>query len=204
MEGVIDLFPEVVTKGIATISNFEFKNDDNPLFNLRAVRDGGMMFYIRDGKYVRLHVNSELVMSDTHLERLSNSPFVTHANGKILIAGLGIGLIVKNILNKESITEITIVEKYQDVIDLVSPKFNDSRIKYICADIFEWKPNKNEKYDTIYFDIWPEISVDNLTEIKKLHNIYKFYINRNNPNHYMNSWMKEYLQTLKRQDRYGL
>ena len=200
MEGVIDLFPEVITKGIATISNFEFKNTDDPLFNLRAIRDGGSMFYLRDGKYVRLHINSQLVMSDTGLEKQSNSQFVKFANGKILIAGLGIGLIIKNILQKENITEIVIIEKYQDVIDLVSPKFNDARIKYICADIFTWKPNKDEKYDTIYFDIWPEISEDNLTDIKKLHNKFKYHINRSNPNHYMNSWMKEYLQRQKRNE----
>jgi hypothetical protein len=198
MEGVIDLFPEQISKGVAIISNYEFKNDDNPLFNLRAIRDGGYMFYIRDGKYVRLYINGELVMSDTGLEKESNYPFVNYSNGKILIAGLGIGLIIKNILNKENINEIIVIEKYQDVIDLVSPKFIDPRIKYICEDIFEWKPNKNEKFDTIYFDIWSEISEDNLIDIKKLHNKFKYYLNRDNPYHYMNSWMKEYLQRLKR------
>jgi len=203
MEGVIDLFPETITKGVATISNYEFKNSENPLFNLRAVRDGGLMFHISDGRYVRLHINSELVMSDTHLEKISNSSFVTHANGNILIAGLGIGLIIKNILNKNNIQSITIVEKYQDVIDIVSPKFIDSRITNICDDIYNWKPNKGTRYDTLYFDIWSDISVDNLKDIAKLHNKFKFFVNRDNPNHYMNSWMKEYLQQLKRQDNYG-
>jgi hypothetical protein len=203
MEGVIDLFPETISQGIATISNFEFKNDENPLFNLRAVRDGGLMFYVSDGKYVRLHINGELVMSDTRLEKESNYYFTHVANGRILIAGLGIGLIIKNILKKDSVKEITIVEKYQDVIDLVSPKFTDTRIKYICDDIFKWRPQKGEKFDTIYFDIWSSISQDNLSDIKKLHNSFKFYLNRNNSNHYMNSWMKEFLYKQRREDNYG-
>jgi len=205
MEGVIDLFPKTISKGVATISTFEFENAKNPLFNLRAIRDGGMMFYVRDGKYVRLYINRELVMSDTHPERISNSQFVTYANGKVLIAGLGIGLIIKNIINKECINEIIIIEKYQDVIDLVSPVFNNSKIKYICADIFDWKPTKNDKFDTIYFDIWSEINQDNLLEIRKLHNRFKFNLNRSNPYCYMNSWMKEYLQQRKRKEnKYGL
>ena len=99
IEGVIDLFPEKEEKGVAKISNYEFKNEENPLFNARAVRDGGWMFYLEDGKYVRLHVNGELMMADTRMERESNRDFIYKANGRILIAGLGLGVILKNIQN---------------------------------------------------------------------------------------------------------
>ena len=201
MEGVIDLYPEPITKGVVHISQYEFKHEENPLFNLRALRDGNGLMYMYDGKYVRLHINSELVMSDTHMELQSNAEFVIRANGHILIAGLGLGLIIKNILNKPDIKSITVIEIYQDVIDIVSDKFNDNRITYIHDNIFDWKPEKGIKYDTIYFDIWSEISIDNLYEIKTLHNKFKYYVNRNNPNHYMNSWLKEYLQNKKRQER---
>ena len=201
--GVTELFPEKIERGKVTISSFEFSNDEDPFFNLRAVRDGGRLFMMYDGKYTRLHIQGEgLVMSDTFMERKSNSEFIKRVNGKVLIAGLGLGLVLHNILQKEEVTEILVIEKCQDVIDLVGPKFENPKLKIICEDIIKWRPKKNEKFDTIYFDIWAGISTDNLKEIQVLHNAFKRYVNRDNPSNFMNSWMKEYLQKMKRKDRY--
>ena len=194
IKGVYDLLP-AQEKGIAKLTQVEFDEKENFLFNLRASRDH-WMFRMRTGKYIRLHVGGRLMMSDTPMERISNKTFIDCANGRVLIAGLGIGLIIHNILEKQSITEIIVIEKYQDVIDLVSPYFNDTRLKIICADIFDWKPAKGEKFDTIYFDIWPDITTENLKQIKALHNRFKYY---KSDGAYMDSWMKWYLQKIKRQ-----
>lgn len=201
IEGVLDLFPKVEEKGVAKITHYEFKEVNDPLFNLRVMRDGGSMFVMRDGTYVRLHVNGELMMSDTNMEKYSNSDFVYHAHGKILIAGLGLGLVLKNILDKEEVTEVIVIEKYQDVIDLVAPKFDSPKLKIICADINEWKPAKGEKFNVIYFDIWPTICEDNLDEMKVLHNRFKFFVDRADTKCWMNSWLKDYLQALRRRNR---
>jgi len=201
MEGVLDLFPETESKGIATISHIVFSEKEDPLFNMRAVRDGGWLFHMTDGKYVRLHLYGELVMSDTQMERRSNSDFVYVSHGRVLIAGLGIGLVLKNILPKKEVTEIVVIEKYQDVIDLVAPKFTDPRIRIICADIFDWRPQKGEKFNVIYFDVWSDLCKDNLDEIKKLHNSFKSYVDRTDLNCSMNSWMKTFLRNRRRQEQ---
>ena len=36
------------------------------------------------------------------------------------------------------------------------------------ADIFEWKPARGVKFDTLYWDIWPTICVSNLKDMAKL------------------------------------
>lgn len=201
LDSVTHLFEDKEEKGVARIERYEFKSEENFLYNLRMMRDGGYMFGVDDGHYTKLVVKGSLMMSDTRMERISNRPFVTKANGKVLIAGLGIGLIVHNILKKDDVTEVVVIEKYQDVIDLVAPKFSDdSRVKIICADIFEWKPEKGEKFDTVYFDIWPEISEENLADVKVLHNKFKGFVNRKNEKWWMNSWMKEFLQNRKRKE----
>lgn len=194
VKGVRPLYISEESKGIAKIKLFDFKHKDDFMFNFRAARQHPM-FIVRDGEYVQLSIKGQLMMSDTGMERISNKLFIRNATGHVLIAGLGIGLIIYNILENTNITSITIIEKYQDVIDLVSPKFNDPRIKYVCADIFEWKPVKGTKYNTIYFDIWPEICTDNLKQITLLHNRFKSFKNKDG---WMNSWMKEYLQKQKR------
>jgi len=203
MKGVYDIFGlevgEVKKVGGAVLTAYEFKDD--PLYNMRAIRDGGHLFTMLPGKYVRLAVNKQLMMSDTRMERLSNQEFIQRANGHVLIAGLGIGLIIENIKDKLAtgmVQSITVIEKYKDVIKLVKPYFKHEKIKIVEADIMDWQPPTGMKYDTIYFDIWPTICEDNLPEISKLHNRFKFKVNRSNPKWFMNSWMKEYIQKMKR------
>lgn len=143
------------------------------------------------------YVDGVLMMSDTDMEKHTNEEFVRNAHGDVMIAGLGIGLILDNLEDKVrsgEIQSITVYEKYQDVIDLVYPKYKHLPLKVICQDILEYKPSKNETYDTIYFDIWPDINSDNLTEIKMLHNRWKF---RKREGGWMDSWMKYYLQRNK-------
>lgn len=200
IDSVTPLFNEREQKGVATISRIEISEDTARWENLRLARDGGLTFRLKAGHYTRLHIKNELMMSDTPMERLSNRRFVERANGRVLIAGLGIGMIIQAILNKEDVTEVLVIEKYQDVIDLVAPKFNDTRLKIVCADIDEFRLPKEDKYDTIYFDIWADISTENLDHIKKLHNKFKNSINKVNPKFYMNSWMKEYLQAERRKE----
>lgn len=203
MRQVAQLYKEDKMKlGEATISKFTITEHKAKMFNLGALMNSDGLGRIDEGEYVRLCVDDKLVMSDTSLEQNTNWEFVSKANGRVLIAGLGVGLILHNIkekFDKGAITEVTVIEKSQDVIDLVGPLF--PWVKCICADIMEYKPEKNEKWDTIYFDIWPERSTDNLDEIKILHNRYKFKKNRDNPNCWMNSWYKEELQYSKAQDR---
>lgn len=93
------------------------------------------------------------------------------SKGDVLIAGLGIGMIVLPISEKEEVNSITVIEKSPEVIELVEKPLrkvmeNPEKLKIIEADIFDWKPT--QKYDTIYFDIWYTICDTNLDEISKL------------------------------------
>ncbi len=206
MEGVQKLLGLEVGEekqiGIAKLSCCEFLAKDDPLFNVRAMING--YGQISDGKYIRLFVGKTLMMSDTQQEINTNWEFVDEAHGRVFIAGLGIGVILHNLKEKikdGTVTEIVIMEKYQDVIDLVKPFYEDLPITYILADVLEYKPPKEEIFDTIYFDIWPNICTDNLKDIRLLHNRWKFRKNKDNPNAWMNSWMKEELQDLRRREK---
>lgn len=198
VKGVVDKFPERLEKGVAKITKFTFDSKEDILYNLRAVRNG-RMFVMYDGKFVRLTVNGELMMSDTTMERISNLDFINNAKGRVMIAGLGIGLILEAILNKEEVSEVVVIEKYQDVIDLVEPIYQHRKLKIICADIFEYEMPSSEKFDVIYFDIWADISTSNLSEMKQLHNKYK--INKRSKDSFMDSWLRDFLkQRLKEED----
>ena len=125
----------------------KFEINDN---NIRAMLEG-----VTPGKYIRLLHNNECVMSDTNMEERTNSDFCINAHGDIIIGGLGIGMIIMAIQDKPEVNTITVIEKNQEVIDIVASQLNlNDKVNIICADVFEWKPERGVKYDMAYMDIW--------------------------------------------------
>jgi len=147
---------------------------------------------LRAGSYVKLVDKKyhEIVMSDTAMERQTNSEFLRKANGHVLIGGLGIGMILLAAQEKPEVQTITVIEKYQEVIDLLMPTLPiNNKVKIINDDIFTWKPT--QKYDTIYMDIWNNITSDCWPEHTKLARKYGHYLNRDNPKYWYGSWRKK-------------
>lgn len=184
-------------QGVAEIRHVTVSEKESESTRLYSIikRDRGA--YVPAGDYVHLYVNGQLMMSDTPMEQRTNRHFVQVANGDVLIAGLGIGMVLLPVLQDPKVKSVTVVEKYQDVIDLVwvkSPKLN-----IVCADIFDWKPAKGTKYHTIYFDIWPDVLEDNLEEMATLHR--RFSKCKVSPGAWMGSWMREELLSRRRLNR---
>ena len=154
--------------------------------------------YVPLGTYVRLIINDRLVMSDTRHEQGTNMGFLRNAHGRVLIAGLGIGMIVVPILDDPDVGSVTVVELIQDVIDIVQPQIAHPKLTIIRGDINTWRPAKGERFNTIYFDIWTDATVGNLPQIARLHRSFARYLDRNDDRCWMNSWFCEHLRSLKR------
>ena len=160
--------------------------------------------YIPPGRYTRLMLHGSVMMSDTPSERISNRFFVMNAHGRILIAGLGLGLIVFAALERPEVEHITIVEKYRDVIELVATtltyRYGD-HLSIVESDIHSWRPKSDETYNVIYFDIWPDIRPENLTEMDRLHRRFAKRLDKGDPHRWMDSWERDRLLRLRRERR---
>lgn len=111
------------------------------------------------GTYVKLTYNVKCVISNTPFECETNSEIIKNAHGDILIGGLGIGMILLPIQEKDTINSITVVEFRQEVIDLVAHQLPlNEKVRIIRGDVFEYVPE--QKYHTIYLDIWNVMSKD--------------------------------------------
>jgi spermidine synthase len=128
--------------------------------------------YVPGGTYKRLMRNGTVVMSNTPDEISDFLNFLYKAKGSILINGLGLGVTLKALLDIPEVTDITVIEKSEDVIKLVAPTYTDPRVTIINADAFTWIPPKDKMYDCVWHDIWDYICADNLPEMKKLHRKY--------------------------------
>lgn len=161
-------------------------------FSIDRNNFSAMISGISPGTYVRLLHNGECVMSDTSMEKRTNMDFCMNAHGDVLIGGLGIGMIILAIQDKPEVKSITVIEKNQEVIDMVASQLNfNEKVKIICADVFEWKPEKGVKYDVSYMDIWNWINSDVYNdEMKPLKRKYARYLRskEENPKRYNKCW----------------
>ena len=155
--------------------------------------------YVPEGEYTFLYRGGTLVMSDTPDEMRDHYHAVINANGRCLVAGLGIGMVLNAMAKKEEVTRIDVVELEQDVIDLVSrhyEKLYPGKIFFYNCSIFDFAPEKGVKYDCAWFDIWDDLCTDNLKEMEILHR--KF----SRKAKWKGSWGKELLKLQKkREDR---
>lgn len=122
--------------------------------------------------FTRLTRNGYLVMTDTPAEQRDHMQAVWMATGSCLINGLGIGMVLKNILLKPDVTDVTVIEISQDLIDIVSPFYQDIRVEFVCASALDYKPPKGKRYGMVWHDIWDNICGDNLPEMARLHRKY--------------------------------
>ena len=154
-----------------SVRTFTVSKSDSDFTRIRAMMKG--RGYVPQGTYKELRRNGTIVMSNTPDEINDGLSFVYRASGNILINGLGLGCVVKLLLNKPDVEKITIIEKSTDVISLVAPTYvTDKRVNIICADAFDYKPPKGEHYNIVWHDIWDYITPDNIDEMKKLHRKY--------------------------------
>ena len=166
-----DLIPEGEC-GSARVEHFSVCPRETEMMACRAALNGHPTHVVPPGRYARLLVDGRLVMTDTPMEKGSNRRLIEMARGRVLIGGLGLGMVAWPLLAKKpALHSLTILEINPDVISLVGRHLpGDSRIEIIQADVFKWRPSRRlPKFDTIYFDIWPDICLSNVAEANKLH-----------------------------------
>lgn len=150
---------------------------------------------IPNGKYIQLLDDSDrwngCIMSDTPMEKRTNRKFIIDAHGDVFIAGLGIGLIVLPLQEKEEVKSITILEKNPEIIELVGKQLplND-KVTIVQGDVFEYEFPRGTKFDCLYFDIWNYVNSDVWEEMKMLKRRYLKYrrARKENPNSFTRCW----------------
>lgn len=205
MEGVLYYYRKAgltektpIEYGSAVVRLMNIGPNEAQFVNLRAALNKTPEQSITQGEYVQLFINGWLWMTDTDMEKRTNKEFIEYARGNVLIGGLGLGLLLVNLIPKlESgeVTGVTVLENNPDVISLVSEVLKDSiidkyNIRIIEADVNSWIDEINmevERFDTIYFDIWSSISSDIIHEGKDLMGKYSMLLNEKRGD-YINCW----------------
>lgn len=168
-------YPERFVKPLVTpaqsggwsVSAFTVSETDAQMSRLRHTFQGMDCHAVEAGEYIRLtDPDGETVMSSTPAECWDHQEALL-ASGKVLIAGLGIGLVLGTLLANPAVTEIVVVEKNKEVIDLVWHHYEaNEKVSLVHQDIFDFEIDSS--FDYCWFDIWNDISISNLRDMGTL------------------------------------
>ncbi len=179
--------------GRHTIDHFTVSKESAEKYNIGLNMIDSPAGYISPGTYTRMLRDKDtpatppvVVMSDTPGEISDHMEFILRAKGNVLVHGLGLGVVLKALLAKEDVTHVTVVEKDSEVIELVAPhylnitqeelgKFSTGMeihakgISIRCDNAYTWEPEKGQRWDCVWHDIWDFISAKNKPKMERLH-----------------------------------
>lgn len=85
--------------------------------------------------------------------------FAEHATGRVLVAGLGLGLVCHELVRNPLVEHITVVERNADVITLMR-SHTPEEVNIVHQDFYEFIYSNEEQWDTIIVDIWVSRSAE--------------------------------------------
>lgn len=83
--------------------------------------------------------------------------YAENSSGRVLVAGLGLGLVTGELLNNVDVDSVTVVEHNKDVIGLISPLLPeaiDVQFEIVNQDFYKFINETDEKFDRLIIDLW--------------------------------------------------
>lgn len=183
--------PEINQEGVV-VTKFEVSEEDAKWSRIRALSDGRGR--ISAGTYTKLGIDGALWMSDTPDEMRDHSmPFyqAQRRGGRVLINGLGAGMVLGAMLKLNDVEHIDVVETDERIVRLLGREYADPRVTIHYDDAFEIQWPVGTHWDVVWHDIWLDLTEDNLPEMHRLHRKY------GRRAEWQGSWGREFLEYQK-------
>ncbi|MET7000654.1 hypothetical protein [Chitinophaga defluvii] len=129
---------------------------------------------VGEEKYLYRHQNdaSKLIAKTDEPISEDSIKFIQQAYGDVFVAGLGLGQMVKALIEKNEVETITIIEKDVELIELVGKYLESVSLKVKCIHAEALTYVDRSFYDFIWFDIWEEVKAENCKQIERLKSHY--------------------------------
>jgi len=116
------------------------------------------------GKSIELFIDGLLWMSNQPQEIKNIERVVKTAKGNCFVGGLGLGLVVQELLKIREVEHVDVVEINREVIETCSRRVIDKRVSIYEGNAKTFFPNSS--YDWIYYDIWLSPTLEEIEECK--------------------------------------
>jgi hypothetical protein len=101
-----------------------------------------------------LQIGGGTWMTDEPINWIGMQRIAEASRGKVLVGGLGLGMICHALVNNDRVTKIDVVERCTDVIKLIKPQLRiTQKIKIEEGDFWNYT-DRFKDYDTIIIDLW--------------------------------------------------
>jgi hypothetical protein len=197
-----DKYKVLVPEGQAgkwRVERFTVSEQEASLERMRSMFSSSRGRGVPAGTYTRLVCGGDVVMSDTPDEVRDHLRFIYRATGRVLIHGLGLGMVLQAVACRPEVTHVTVVELNEDVINLVAPHYRamfGAKVEIIQGDAYTWKPRPGAVWDCAWHDVWNELCTDNLPLMSKLHRRFGSRVTV-----FQGSWCRELLLHRRRQEK---
>jgi hypothetical protein len=99
----------------------------------------------------------DVVMEDTPRELRKHLPILLNARGRVLVTGLGLGCVVRGLLERPDVHRIDVVEISDDVLRLVGGEFEGNpRVALHRGDAETIRWPAGTRWDFAWHDLWSE------------------------------------------------
>lgn len=103
-------------------------------------------------------------MADVPMDCACMGKYAEQAYGKVLVGGLGLCLLPHELVKNPAVTDITVVELSQDVINLTG-KYLPEGVKLVHQDLHEFINNDSSSWDWLIIDIWATVGKEQHTQV---------------------------------------
>lgn len=108
---------------------------------------------------IRLYENEELWMCNHNVDISEHQEIANKCEGKILIGGLGLGVILKQLQKKDDIIKVIVIDNSPEVIKMVWKYLElDNRFKIIQDNIKHYIKTTTKTFDYIYIDTFLDMN----------------------------------------------
>jgi hypothetical protein len=100
---------------------------------------------------------SQIWMSMTPMEFLSQRPGIRMAKGHTIVGGLGLGYMLQAVMEKRSVERVTLVERDEELVDWILPRLRqhlpDKELEVVVGDAYKEVPKMTA--DVALIDVFP-------------------------------------------------
>jgi 2-polyprenyl-3-methyl-5-hydroxy-6-metoxy-1,4-benzoquinol methylase len=108
-------------------------------------------WWFRRGRYDRgLEFNARWHSETGAVEAALDAWIARRRPGSVLELACGTGLFTRRIAPR--VASVTAVDASPEVLAINRARVSAANVKYVEADLFEWRPN--ERYDVVFFSFW--------------------------------------------------
>lgn len=160
------------TYGECEVREFVLYPKDCAALN-RWLMDSGYLMRHTPGVFKELWLNGKWVMSDSNVEATFMRPFQQQATGAVLLTGLGLGAILRGLLEKEDVTKVTVVEHHPDILALAN-FYQHPKLRPVLADAFSYTPDT--PHDCAFHDLWVNLDAQAKQDQERLRTHYAPFV----------------------------